>query len=94
LGQIGYSHPLARTLEDWITRNGAVIRIRAAKDDLKDETQKIVGEMLGYGIGESFALAEQLGLALYSDEGVVSAEAKKKGSPDAFCTIGLLRRLR
>lgn len=94
LGQVGYSHPLAWTLEDWITRNGAVIRIRAAKDDLKDETQKVVGEMLGYGIGESFALAEQLGLALYSDEGVVRAEAKKKGSPDAFCTISLLRRLR
>jgi hypothetical protein len=56
-GQFGYSHPPAQTLEHWITRNGAVIRIRVAKNDPKDDTQRVIREMLDYGIGDQGAAA-------------------------------------
>jgi tetratricopeptide (TPR) repeat protein len=94
LGRVGYRSSLAQKLNDWIARHGAVIRVRTATPQATDEVQRVLDDLLAYGVGESFVLAEQLNQVLFSDEGVVRVEARKKGSPLAFSTIGLLRRLR
>lgn len=94
IGAAGYGHPLARRLEEWILRHRSIVRVRTVNPDSVSEGERMSLEVLKAGVGETFVLARQLGIPLWSDEGVIRAEAKRLGGPPAFSTLSMLRALR
>jgi len=94
IGAAGYGHPLARRIEEWILRHRSIVRIRGVNPDSVPENERMSLDVLKAGVGEAFVLARQLGIPLWSDEGVIRAEARRSGGPPAFSTLSMLRALR
>ena len=85
--------PIARKLEDWINSNRDVVRVRTLAAEQMSDSDEVLTKVLGFGEGEAFLLARQLGYSLYSDEVSIRAEAWKRDIR-TFSTISLLRSLR
>jgi len=85
--------PIARKLEDWLNSNRDMLRVRTVASEQMDESDELVAKVLGFGEGEAFLLARQLGHPLHSDEVSIRAEAGKRGIR-TFSTISLFRSLR
>ena len=79
--------------EDWINSDRDVVRVRTPSAEQMSGSDEVLPKVLGFGEGEAFLLARQLGYSLYADDVSIRAEAWKRDIR-TFSTISLLRSLR